>query len=378
MRKNKAMRTAALLFLTAALTVGCLHTKVLERLGLVIAAGLDLAPGDQIKGTSVLYEIDPEAKERSNVISSTAYTVKGVRMNNNVESRKMLVSGQLRVLLLHEDMAKKGLSSIVDTFTRDPDIGSVVYLAVSQQPTFDILTRRYPEISNVGEYLFQTIKQNMESEQTISSMLHEFVRDLDSPGQDASLPYIVQQKNEIRLQGAALFRGDKMAGTIPLKEVLYLRLLKKRYTTGFFELTLPQEAIVSQDRQLEKKERTYLTLDSIHSKTNINVLDSDQPSFLVKVKIKARLLEISVPVDLRNRNHIKQIEREVNKAIKSSIEKLLQKTQKLAVDPVGFGNKYRASVRHSGMTIEKWREMYPKAKFRVEVTTNLLRTGQTD
>ena len=378
MKKSKAAGTAGLLILAAALATGCLHTKVLERLGLVIVAGIDMAPGDQLKGTSVLYEIDPEARERSNVISSAAYTVKGIRLKNNAESRKMLVSGQLRVLLLHEELAKRGLTSIVDTFTRDPDIGSGVYLAISQQPAFDILTRRYPEISNVGEYLFQSIKQNMESEQMISAMLHEFVRDLDSPGIDASLPYVVQQDDELRLQGAALFRGDKMAGTIPLKEVLFLRLLKKRYTTGFFELTLPQAAIVSQDKQPEKRKQTYVTLDSIHSKSSISVPDPQQPLFHIKLRLRARLLEISVPVDLRGRRHLRQIEHAVNEEIKRSLERLLQKTQKLAVDPVGFGNKYRARVRHSGLTIEQWQQIYPKAKFRIEVSTNLLRTGQTD
>ncbi|UUZ93300.1 hypothetical protein LJK87_00350 [Paenibacillus sp. P25] len=74
---GRRFKLAAVLLLTACVTTGCIRSKVLERLGLVIASGFDEVPGDKIMGTSVLYEIDPQAREKSNVISSTAYTLKG-------------------------------------------------------------------------------------------------------------------------------------------------------------------------------------------------------------------------------------------------------------------------------------------------------------
>ncbi|WP_010496188.1 Ger(x)C family spore germination protein [Paenibacillus elgii] len=378
MNLKRTAITAAMLLLAASVTAGCLQTRVLERLGLVIAAGYDEAPGDKILGTSVLYEMDPGAKERSNVITSTAFTSKGLRYNNNAESRKKLTSGQLRVVVYHEDLARKGLTELVDTMLRDPEIGSGVYLAVSKGRAFDLMTRRYPEISNIGEYLFQSIRQNVESEEMISPILHEFIRDLYSPGKDPVLPYIVQRDNEIILYGAALFRGDQMVGTLPLSKLFYLRLLRDRFHSGMTEIGIPSEALGSIGSPSKGQKQVYLVLDSVKSKSRIRLTDAKQLAFTVQVHMSGRLQEISSPVNLRNRQVIELLEREASKAVQANVMAFIKKTQRLNVDPVGFGEKYRAQHRGTGLTPDKWKQLYPKAKVSVEVSTKILRTGQSD
>ncbi|MEC0212237.1 Ger(x)C family spore germination protein [Paenibacillus ehimensis] len=378
MKLKRMVMMAAMLLLAASAAAGCVQTRVLERLGLVIAAGYDEAPGDKILGTSVLYEIDPGARERSNVITSTAYTSKGLRYNNNAESRKKLTSGQLRVIVYHEDLARKGLTELVDTMLRDPEVGSAVYLAISKGRAYDLMTRRYPEISNIGEYLFQSIQHNVENEEMVSPILHEYIRDLYSPGKDPVLPYIVQRNNEIILYGAALFRGDRMVATLPLREIFYLRLLREPFRSGMTEIGLSPEALRSIASPSKGQKQIYLVLDSVKSESRIRLTNAKQPAFTVQVHMSGRLQEISSPVNLRNRQVIEVLEREASKAVQANTMAFIAKTQKLNVDPVGFGQKYRAQLRGSGLTADKWKQLYPKAKVRVEVVTTILRTGQTD
>ncbi|WP_036681927.1 Ger(x)C family spore germination protein [Paenibacillus tyrfis] len=378
MKLKRIAMTAAMLLSAASVAAGCLQTRVLERLGMVIAAGYDEAPGDKILGTSVLYEMDPGAKERSNVITSTAFTSKGLRYSNNAESRKKLTSGQLRVVVYHEDLARKGLTQLVDTMMRDPEIGTGIYLAVSKGRAFDLMTRRYPEISNIGEYLFQSIRQNVESEEMISPILHEFIRDLYSPGKDPVLPYIVQKNNEIILYGAALFRGDQMVGTLPLRKIFYLRLLRDRFRSGMTEIGISPEALGSIGSPSKGQKQVYLVFDSVKSESRIRLTDAKQLAFTVQVHMSGRLQEISSPVNLRNRQVIELLEREASKAVQANAMAFIEKTQRLNVDPVGFGEKYRAQHRGTGLTLNKWKQLYPKAKVSVEVSTKILRTGQTD
>ncbi|UUZ80586.1 Ger(x)C family spore germination protein [Paenibacillus sp. P26] len=375
---GRRFKLAAVLLLTACVTTGCIRSKVLERLGLVIASGFDEVPGDKIMGTSVLYEIDPQAREKSNVISSTAYTLKGPRTNMNYESRKKLASGQLRVMVYHEDLARKGLIELVDTLSRDPDIGTGIYLTVTKGKAFDLFTRRYPEIANIGNYLFQSIKQNVESEAMVSPILHEFMRDYYDPGQDPVLPYIEQHGNEIIINGAALFAADRMVDTLPMSRLFYLRLIRDRFRSGYLEVGLPAAPFAEYAAQPKNQDRIYLVLDNIISNSRIELVGANPPTYRVEIRIRSRLQEQSVQLPLEDPRVIRTLEQQAADEIKNISMDLIKQTQKLNVDPFGFGNKYRAHVRGSGLTKDKWRELYPAAKFNLKVKVKILRTGQTD
>ncbi|WP_219835696.1 hypothetical protein [Paenibacillus sp. R14(2021)] len=160
----KGMRNGTILVILAAMAVfivGCLQTKIIEKVGIILAEGIDLLPQGRLLGTSVLYRIDPEAKEKTNVIVSTAKTSQGLREAMNAESVKPLVTGQIRLMIFGNQLAKKGIFSQVDMLLRDPQIGSGVYLSVASGQSNDILTRKNPEVSNIGKYLSLLIQHNV-------------------------------------------------------------------------------------------------------------------------------------------------------------------------------------------------------------------------
>ncbi|MGC5324995.1 Ger(x)C family spore germination protein [Brevibacillus sp. SYSU BS000544] len=377
--RNTTIPLIIIFFFMAVVASGCAEKRVLERMGLIVAAGYDPLQKNRMLGTVVLYQIDPNAKEKVNVIANTAYTSKGFRSAMNVESSKKLVSGQLRVALYNESLARKGVINLVDTLSRDSDIGTGVYLTVSEGRAFDILSHRYPEVSNIGTYLFQTIKQNVTGERMISPTLHEFLHAYFSVGKDPVLPYVQRRGNEVLVNQIAYFKNDKMVGLGSLQEAFHLKLLRDRFRSGTIELSLRYHPMAKYAirKKATKDDVYYIVIEQISSNCKIKLVDKKTPSFKVSIDLTARLQEISEQFDLSNPEALKEIQNEINKKMELMIVKFLKKTQQMQIDPAGFGKKYLASVRNPQLTKEKWRQMYSSAKFNITVDTTLVRVGVT-
>ncbi|MGD8191643.1 Ger(x)C family spore germination protein [Brevibacillus ginsengisoli] len=356
---------------------GGVEKRVLERMGLVVVIGYDELPRDRLLGTVVLYQIDPGAKEKVNVISNTAFTSKGFRSAANVESAKKLAGGQIRVVTYHESLARKGIMNLVDSLSRDADIGTGIYLTVSKNKVLDLLSHRYPEFANVGTYIYQNIKQNTNGERLISSTLHEFLHDYYSVGKDPVLPYIAQQGDELMINKIALFKDDRMVGTMSLQDSFLIKLLQNRVSGGNIELKIDGKPLAKYLLKGGQGKPIHIVLEQIGSKSKINVVDPNTPTFEIKIKLEARLQEIVTQIDLSKPESLKALQSEANKALEKLLQTFLKETQKMGVDPVGFGLKYDAQVRHAKLTKEKWRGDYNKAKFNISVNTMIIRTGVT-
>ncbi|MED4779941.1 Ger(x)C family spore germination protein [Brevibacillus choshinensis] len=354
---------------------GGIEKRVLERMGLIVAVGYDELPRDRLLGTAVLYQIDPDAKEKVNVISNTAFTSKGFRNAANVESSKKLAGGQIRVAVYHEPLARKGIINLVDTLSRDADIGTGVYLTVSKTRVVDLLSHRYPEFANIGAYLYQNIKQNIRGERLISSTLHEFLHDYYSVGKDPVLPYITLHGDEVMINKIAMFKDDRMVGTMSLQDAFLIKLLRDRFRAGNIELKIDAKPLAKYLHKGQQDKPIHIVLEQIGSKSRINVMDPTTPTFDIQVKFEVSLQEIDSQIDLGKPDSLKALQKEVNTELVHLLQTFLKETQKMGVDPIGFGLKYNAQVRGAKLTKEKWRSYYQKAKFNINFNTMIIRTG---
>ncbi|MGO4272670.1 Ger(x)C family spore germination protein, partial [Paenibacillus sp. TAF58] len=131
MRKSLLVLSVIVLLLP----IGCVQKRILEELGLVVVVGYDPQEDNRIMGTALLHQIDPEAKEKVQVVVSTANTSKGIRNSQNRELSKRVVSGQLRIAMYNEKLARSGILTLTDTLSRDPSISDTVYVTVSKGST---------------------------------------------------------------------------------------------------------------------------------------------------------------------------------------------------------------------------------------------------
>ncbi|GAE44840.1 Ger(x)C family spore germination C-terminal domain-containing protein [Mesobacillus boroniphilus] len=200
------------------------------------------------------------------------------------------------------------------------------------------------------------------------------MHDFYAPGIDPIMPTLKSNEGIVEISGMALIKNDKMVGKINAKEAFYLKLINDRYKAGAIELEVDKEGF-DLPESLEDSDTLAVVIDTIQSKSDINLISKENLQFELKIKLKTRLLEINQALDLKNPVHVKKLETKLSGKIISDVENLINKARDVGADPFGFGEIYRKSVRQANLTTEKWHGMYPESKVDVKVEFEILRTG---
>ncbi len=364
---------------------GCVETKQLEKLGLITAQGYDLEKENKIKGTVVVHKFDPLAQNLTKIITVDANTSKALRQKQNLEIDQKLVLGQLRCVIYSKELAEKGISQLVDALNRDPTVGNMVYLTVADQDALSVMSLDEKKLKvNLGTYLYNLIKQNVESEQLTSPTLHEFNHNLQDHGRDPVLPILKIKSGGVIISGIALFKDDRIVGELKSEQLFYAKVLSDKYKSGTHELGFKRsrfEKIIKKKNEGKDREvynKLFVSVDNIRSQSKIKLMDKEKRHFSVEVELDSRLLETTEPLDLSATKNIKFIEKEINREMEKQIKSLLKYFQKNQVDPVGFGNEYMAHIRKKPLSKKQWRELYKDATFEVHVNNKIVKTGVID
>jgi spore germination protein len=368
------------------LLTGCgVETKQLERLGLITAVGFDLKKENEITGTVAVSKFDPMAKVMTNLISADANTLQTLRAEENLATDQRLEMGQLRCVIYSKELAEKGIIQLVNALNRDPTVGNMVYLTIAEKDALSIIEMNEKKIKvNIGTYLYNLIRQNVERELLISPTLHEFNHKFFDNGQDPVLPILKVAKDKVAISGVALFNDDKMVARLSNDKLFYLKLLTDEYRTGSKELEFNRDEfakiinVQGGKSYGEIYNKLFISLDTLRSNTKIKLVDKKNLRFKVEVEMDSRLLETTNYLELSEPANMKFIEKKVNKEMEGQIKKLLLFFQDNQVDPVGIGNEYMAHVRGTPISQKEWKEIYKNAKFDVQVNNTIARTGTMD
>ncbi len=360
------------------LLTGCAERTNLEDLGLQTAIGFDLQNDGKVLGTSVLHHFKYLGKSPSQVLVAKADTVKGFRQAMNLKTSKKLVSGQIRIALYGEETAKKGLIRFMDSISRDPKIGTMLFLAVAKGTANDILSYPYKDIENIGLYINETLEQNINGEQIVSSTLHEVINDYHTDGQDFVLPYLIREKDKVNIEGLAIFQMDKMIGTMKPREGFYLKILRDRFDAGELELVLPSKELKKSVKGIEIPKKININIDNIRSTSKIELVNKEKPEFDINIKLTLNIQEISEEIDLNKPETMKILTKLINEAFEKESNTLIRKLQLLQTDPIGLGCLYNHSIRDKKLTSEKWYPLYKNAKINVHFHTKIMGAGVMD
>ncbi|WP_064202608.1 Ger(x)C family spore germination protein [Brevibacillus brevis] len=362
------------------IVTGCSDRQIFDETGLSTAVGYDLLKDGKIRGTSIMPSINPEARHKIQILSAIGETSKGIRDQINLQSDKRVLGGQIRVALYSEKFAKHGLGSIIDTLYRDSSLSSRIYLCVFAGETYDMLNYPYSEEGNIGIYLYRLIEQNIRGEKIPSSTMHEFFRAYYEKGIDPFMPYIEKKGNELQIKGIALFKGDRYVTWITPKEAFLIKLMHGKFSVGSYDTSVPASIFGETPKNhSRKKDQVQLVFDTISSHSKIDLSQVSPPIFDIHLHLRARILELTIPLKLENAKMMKIMENALEKELKKELEKLIRKLKSHGVDPTGFGSIYRSKRRGmADMTQAEWRKMFQDATFRFHIKSTIIRNGVMD
>lgn len=349
---------------------GCWDARDVEQRSLVMGVAFDLAEDndDHIMTieipviTSYASENGGGEGDKTITLSTTGDNV--AHMTINFESRvwRELSFGHTQVLIIGEDLARKGIQPFLDFFDRNPRIDRRMKLIIAQEEARSIFNSDNPREPIVSLYLNQVLERTPTT-RVITRNFQDSLRKLEHNG-DTILPRVRSEDIEVTVAGSALIKDYKLQAWLGENETR---------AAGFLYNTISDGGIYA------NVDNVIYTLVLRTAKTRIKPrLDGDQLSFDISIKGDGDIFEVFNPtiegsIDIP----IQKVEAKVNQIITDEIKHLINMIQEYEADPFQFGQlvyqKYPKYWREYGTNWK--REVFPQVDFEIETQFTIRRQG---
>lgn len=379
---NKRIKYS-LSFLICLLLAGCIQTEEIEKIGVINARGIDLLKEeDALEATLIVFQFSPQSEEFTKLVSGRGKTVDGAVEDAEHSSVYKLAPGKIKLSLYGKDMAEQGLLPLLDGQARDARLPDLMYLAVSETTAKEVLSVDEQEISvDVGQFIHGLIENHSTDHNIPRKTLQDFLRIYYDVGQDNVLPMFKIENDAPKLSQNALFKDDKMIGTINNKEAILINLMDRTVREQMFEVSLPlepfQKYILSEDKN-DNQEKAEIAFIIQKGKSKTKMLDLEKLVFETNTKMNIRLVEQSAGIRLEDPKAVKTLEKEIEKNINDQFHKLLKKLQQLQSDPFGYGRYYKKDPKGKNLTRDEWREKLPNIDVTFNIDLKIIGHGATD
>ncbi|WP_172372036.1 Ger(x)C family spore germination protein [Sporosarcina jiandibaonis] len=350
------------------LTAGCTETgqrTSVEELSLVSSIGFDLVNDKEMRMTVGIPQPAGESPELTESYSVNTEMVSEGLVKLSSKTDKMIVINQLRTLLFSEEFAKNGkVTEIIEHFYRNPTVGNKVRIVIVKDKVEDVLKADYPENQHMDAYLNELFEPKLHTSFSPFTSIHDYMNTQTDPVYHTMVPYLEKKEGSLEVTKVALFDSEKLVDTISTEQSLLIQAL-----VGLKKLS-PID-IKFKDNETDK----HLFLEQIESDVNIKGNKNiDFPKLNIDLKIRAVLVEYKGNRDLSKVDEYEKLEKEINKHLEREIKEILEKLQKLELDPAGLSEYFR--MQHKG----KWTEDLTKKviaslDYKVKVEMKVLNTG---
>ncbi len=364
------------LALIIVLMSGCWDRREIEERTTVVAIGLDIVEDDpNLLSVSIQIPIplkisgsgggggDGDGKEAVIIMEEKGRTVlEGIQALQNRLNQKIFF-GQTRILAFGEGLARRGLRTVSDPFRRDPEIRRLLWPIVVKGKASELLRSR-PKLDQIPSVFIMAMFENGTKMGTIPDMnLGNFFVDLSTNDREPFINLLDIDKDDIKWDGVALFRGDQMVGTLTPEETWQMLRIDDEKDGGdlVFAFDGREDRLVTLSTELIKSRKTVTQLQ-------------DRVKVHYKVHMEGNLLEKTFGKDLFNAEEIRRIERDANEFLEGNAKTMIQKLQAYRSDAMGIGKDIHAFHPAIWKKIN-WTEAFPSADITVDFVFELRNTG---
>ncbi|WP_027365814.1 Ger(x)C family spore germination protein [Desulfotruncus alcoholivorax] len=380
---------------------GCWSRKELNELTIVLAAGVDRAPGGNILLTVQIARpksFSGGTKKSSGfqenniwVISQTGETVMdAARYLETKVSRKLYWSHAV-ILVFGEQLAAQGLRQAINFFSRSPEFRETTWVFVARGKASDVINSH----SQLESTSAQSVGNMARSGAGFPVKLKDLSMMLASYGTNPVLPRIeltpsgnpqgpgmqenipeadgdnqkaTQTHAEVTVTGTGVFKDDKLAGWLNLMETRGLLWLRNKMEQG--EITINSL----------KDPGKHISVRVTGAKTKVEPFyDGNNVWFDVKIKMEGDLLEQQSSEKLTESKNYREIEQRVAKEIEQKTRNALDKAQHTyGVDIFSFGQAFHRKYKKDWPAMRnRWNEIFSEAGVSIQVEAKISKTGLT-
>ncbi|MEE3956154.1 Ger(x)C family spore germination protein [Peribacillus frigoritolerans] len=340
---------------------GCgIHERIIDEVQIIEALGYDREEG-KVKGIAIYPTFAEQGNIKLKIYKTVSDSYEDILPRMNAKSTYPIETGKLDFLLFGKEYATQGIEDVITNFARNPNTGSRMQLGIAENTAEDIL--QSSKHVNLSFHLSEKINQNIKRGNLPKMNLHMFLNHFHQEGRDPILPYFILEENQIKIDGLALLKKGRYINHINLRQSFILKTLIDGSQNGQYKTKITQN-----------KKEGFILLKNLDAKTTYTVEKSEGiPSIFIDLTIHAEIQKASSWFDLKKDKDIVKLERILTAHFKEEVQRLISLAQGYNVDPIGLGEKVRATSRN--WDYQRFMEIYPEVKTTVHTNIDILNTG---
>jgi len=322
-----------------------------------------------------------EQQSQINSFKSNGESVLEALRKLSLDVPKRIYVGHLKLIIISDEVAKEGITEIVDFFLRDPETRKEFNMAISTgSKAEDVLKITTPIEDFPGDEIIDSIRlSSSRYGGTIQMLLDDYIARLLKEGISPYVPLIkivgneeegnskenvegIETKTSIVIEGVAIFQGDKMVSTLSSEEAMYLNAVSQELKRTVFNTSCEEG-------------HTLIEISGADTKLKF---DKGKNEMTVNISLNGDVAETNCNINLDKDKTINQIEEEGKKQFEENTLAVIEKIQKEAkADVFGFGNHlYKRHYEYWQSVKDDWENRgYQALKINLKVNLKIHRKG---
>lgn len=304
----------------------------------------------------------------------------GINQLNNLTSKRVDLS-HCKLIIFSEEIAKDGVSDFIYTLENNLQLRSNCSILVSNSKAKDFLENSTPTFESSTVSFYETIRNSSKyTGYTYNVDLNHFYTSIyDSFGEPcATLTYVTNKKEEdsdsssnenssnkkdIKFDGLAVFKGDKLIGELSPEETLCFLIVTNNLKRAILSIPSPFDENKTIDIHLSKFDNTKHSVK----------IENSIPNISTNIYLDCTILSSSLDFNANDSQYMDNLELSVSDYIKKTIENFYQKISKeYKSDICGFG-KYAVKffLTENEWKSYNWNDVFSESTFDVKTNINV-------
>jgi spore germination protein KC len=382
------------IFMCSFLLEGCWDVKYLDELAIVIAIGLDKSGDQEIEVTVQI--VNPVAVPQggskggggagtSGVVtySETGRTVFEAVRKIATKSARRLYFSHTQLLVIGEDLARKGVAPLFEFIERDPEVRTDFYAVVAKGvKASDVLkisttietipgNKIHDSIDNVEKVLgtsygvtIRDVIENIRSDtEEIAMGVVEIIGDKKKAASKQNVETI-DPKAVLTINGMTMFKNEKLVGFLSPRESRGDAWIENKVRNTVVNIPC--------------KNKRNTTIEVMHSSTKTKAkFEKGKPYIVIHVQQEANIGESICPeLDVSEKKTLHQLEKGAEKQIKLEILAAITRGHEWKTDIFGFADAvYKKNPAFWKENKNNWEDVFRAMPVQIQIDTKIRREG---
>lgn len=291
----------------------------------------------------------PLLKENKRPISLQDDLIRQGAQDFNYKYFRELKAGQIRLLFIDENYAKKGIMPLINMLLIEPDISSRLYVAIVKGNFEEYIKKEITKQENLDYFLYLMFKhyeKKRQGEMTIIN-IHQFMKNLYSPFSDPILPVFKVDKDNFTYEGTGIFNHDKLRATVRNIDEHIIQLIDNDHYLKFLPI-----------------QKLSVVLGEVRSKVHMD-WNRKFSSLTIKVDLSGRIMEYQGDKNIFDDNELADLNKDIESYLEKQTFEFIKKLQKWGVDPFQIG-KHSKTPFAKPLSEKQWLKYWEQMDINVD------------